>query len=80
MTQVGAPIIRFYSDRGKVDFVDLSVDYRDYLEKGGEYFEMDRNPVNMRLNPEIYDIRKITFEEREKRVKELEEIQRSRKI
>lgn len=49
MTQVGAPIIRFYADRGKVDFVDLSVDYRDYLEKGGEYYEMDRGAVNMKL-------------------------------
>ena len=50
LTQVGAPIIRFYADRGKLDFVDLSVDYRDYLEKGGEYYEMDREPVNLKIN------------------------------
>jgi len=49
MTQVGAPIIRFYADRGKVDFVDLSLDYRDYLEKGGMVFEGDRGPVNLKL-------------------------------
>jgi hypothetical protein len=47
LTQIGAPMVRFYSDRGKIDFVDLSIDYRDYLEKGGEYYEMDREPVNL---------------------------------
>jgi len=45
--QIGAPIIRFYADRGKIDFVDLSVDYRDYLEKGGEYYELDRGDVSL---------------------------------
>jgi len=49
LTQVGAPIIRFYADRGKLDFVDLSLDYRDYLEKGGLPFEGDREPVNLKL-------------------------------
>jgi len=35
---VGAPLIRFYADHGKIDFVDMSTDYRDYLTKGGLKF------------------------------------------
>ena len=35
---VGAPLMRFYADRGKIDFVDISTDYRDYLTKGGIKF------------------------------------------
>lgn len=35
---VGAPLIRFYADHGKIDFVDISTDYRDYLTKGGIAF------------------------------------------
>lgn len=46
-SEVGAPIIRFYADRGKLDFVEIATDYRDYLEKGGEVFEGDREPVNL---------------------------------
>ena len=47
LTEVGAPIIRFYADRSKLEFVDVGTDYRAYLEKGGEYYEMDRGPVNV---------------------------------
>lgn len=36
---VGAPLVRFYSDRGKIDFVDMSTDYKDYLSKGGMSFQ-----------------------------------------
>ena len=35
---VGAPLMRFYADRGKIDFVDISTDYKDYLTKGGISF------------------------------------------
>ena len=35
---VGAPLIRFYADKGKLDFVDISTDYKDYLTKGGIKF------------------------------------------
>ena len=35
---VGAPLIRFYSDRDKIDFVDISTDYKDYLSRGGVSF------------------------------------------
>lgn len=47
LNEVGAPIIRFYADRGKLDFIDLSIDYRDFLEKGGYPFQGDTNPVNL---------------------------------
>ena len=42
---VGAPLVRFYSDRGKLDFVDMSTDYRDYLTKGGLPFAGDLEGV-----------------------------------
>jgi len=38
MSEVGAPLVRFYSDRDKLDFVDISTDYKDYLTKGGRPF------------------------------------------
>ena len=50
LTEVGAPIIRFYADRGKLEFVDVGTDYRAYLEKGGMVFEGDTGPVNLKLS------------------------------
>ena len=41
MSEVGAPIVRFYSDRDKLDFVDISTDYKEYLTKGGRPFAGD---------------------------------------
>jgi predicted phosphodiesterase len=35
---IGAPIVRFYASRDKIDETDLSLDYRDYLVKGGVVF------------------------------------------
>ena len=42
---VGAPIIRFYSDRNKLDFVDISTDYREYITRGGIPFAGDMTGV-----------------------------------
>jgi len=35
---VGAPLMRFYATRGKIDFVDISTDYKNYLTRGGIAF------------------------------------------
>lgn len=37
-TVVGAPIVRFYADKDKLDEYDLSSDYKEYLTKGGVPF------------------------------------------
>jgi len=37
-TIVGAPVIRFYSSKEKIDFTELSQDYKDYITKGGINF------------------------------------------
>lgn len=57
-TVVGAPIVRFYSDRGKLDEYDLSSDYKGYLTKGGVPFGARegisaefRKQLNTRPNP-----------------------------
>ena len=42
---VGAPLVRFYADHGKIDFVDISTDYRDYLTRGGIEFPGSREGV-----------------------------------
>ena len=56
MSEVGAPLIRFYSDRDKLDFVDISTDYKDYLLKGGLPFAGSMEGVQdwgkIPLNPE----------------------------
>ena len=39
LTVVGAPLIRFYSTKNKIDFTDLTLDYRDYVSKGGIEFQ-----------------------------------------
>ena len=68
---VGAPLIRFYSDRGKLDFVDMSTDYKDYLTKGGLPFAGAKDgvkdwssvyPEKYRVNttvlsPDVYDVK-----------------------
>lgn len=40
-TVVGAPIVRFYADKDKLDEYDLSSDYREYLTQGGVPFGAD---------------------------------------
>ena len=35
---VGAPLLRFYADRGKIEFDDISTEYKDYLVRGGIKF------------------------------------------
>jgi len=40
-TVVGAPVVRFYADRNKLDEYDLSMDYKDYLNRGGVPFSAD---------------------------------------
>jgi len=37
-TVVGAPIVRFYADKDKLDEYDLSSDYKEYLTRGGVPF------------------------------------------
>ena len=37
-TVVGAPIVRFYANKDKLDEYDLSSDYKEYLTKGGKPF------------------------------------------
>lgn len=37
-TVIGAPVVRFYADRDKLDEYDLSSDYRSYLTSGGPPF------------------------------------------
>lgn len=34
-TVIGAPVVRFYADRDKLDEYDLSSDYKEYLTRGG---------------------------------------------
>ena len=55
---VGAPLMRFYADRGKIDFVDISTDYRDYLTKGGVAFPGDsvgvQNWDDIKVRPESW--------------------------
>jgi hypothetical protein len=38
MTNIGAPIVRFYASTSKVEVEDLGQDYKDYLTKGGLAF------------------------------------------
>lgn len=40
-TVVGAPVVRFYADKQKLDYYDLSQDYKEYLDKGGIPFGAD---------------------------------------
>lgn len=35
---VGAPLVRFYSNKEKIDVTDLTLDYKDYMVKGGIIF------------------------------------------
>jgi len=35
---VGAPLLRFYADHGKIEFDDISTEYKDYLTRGGIAF------------------------------------------
>lgn len=38
LTNIGAPIVRFYASASKVEIEDLGQDYKDYLTKGGLAF------------------------------------------
>jgi len=38
LTVVGAPILRLYSTKNKVDVTDIAQDYKDYLTRGGIVF------------------------------------------
>ena len=57
-TVVGAPIVRFYADKDKLDEYDLSSDYKEYLTRGGVPFgagegisDEFRKQLNTRPNP-----------------------------
>jgi predicted phosphodiesterase len=45
-TVVGAPIVRFYSSRDKLDYTDLTQEYRDYITKGGIVFGETKGVLN----------------------------------
>jgi len=38
ITDIGAPIVRFYTDRYELEYVDPRIAYKDYVIKGGEYY------------------------------------------
>jgi len=44
ITDIGAPIVRFYTDRYELEYVDPRIAYKDYVIKGGEFYQGAKVP------------------------------------